>query len=373
MPELFNFEIIAKRLENHKNLTRIKKLMVYACTNQWESDLNVLNEYKIADLIKQLRRSNLTLENLRSTLYTFAESLNHYIEYSLVADTVVQSLEPLYSNLDDSTQVIAASPPSKSSAQPQWIVSEIAKELESNSNSLRIKKLILFVWKDDWETNNEILNQLNLVNLVQGLRETYPTIKKLSAAFKQHVELLNRQEEYIIVAKTILKVLQKLYNEDDSEITHLKLAQPPAPPPTNSDAAPGTGHRQRNGQAIASSVSSVHGQAQFHSQNQNLLEEKYPYNHFDLRLNIMKYTTPLRAKFLIFSALYHPVKKNQHDWLLMKAKSLDELLLELFSSCPTVEALKTKLSVTVQALEDSDENSQAAGAIVQSMKQYYGR
>lgn len=385
MPGLLSLDRIVKNLETHDNSTRIKKLMVYTCQSQWENELSILNQYEFSDLIQQLRASHFSLEQLRSTLYSFAETLNRQAEYLVVADTIIHQLEPLYSEPEELTQVVAVKSPPKAATQPPWIVLETASELAENSNILRIKKLMLYVSQNHWETNSQILEQLNLADLIQDLRESYPSIKKLSAALKQQVQTLNRQADYIVVAKTILKVLQKLYT-DDSEITRVKAAkavrsQPPAPPPTRLPSPINRGNKNtqqrgdknKQSEFIHQQSSGVKGQENGQNLTQDSTSKPCPYDPFDLRLNVMKYTTPLRAKLLIFSVLYHPIKKTQHDWLLMKAKPLDDLLFELFSTCPTLEELEAKLYQTAQAIEDADENTQAAGAIAQSMKRFYER
>ncbi|MEQ9482729.1 hypothetical protein [Coleofasciculus sp. F4-SAH-05] len=389
MPGLLSLDRIVKNLETHDNSTRIKKLMVYTCQSQWENDLSILNQYEFSDLIQQLRVSHVSLEQLRSRLYSFAETLNRQAEYLLVADTIIHQLEPLYSEPEELTQVVAVKSQPKAATQPPWIVLETASELEEDSNILRIKKLMLYVGQNHWETDSQILEQLNVADLIQELRDSYPSIEKLSAALKQQVQTLNRQAEYIVVAKTILKALQKLYT-DDSEITSVKAvkavrSQPPAPPPKTLPSPINRGNR--NTQQREDKNEFTHQQSAIKNQQssgvtsqengQNLTQDSTskpcPYDPFDLRLNVMKYTTPLRAKLLIFSVLYHPIKKTHHDWLLMKAKPLDDLLFELFSTCPTIEELEAKLFQTAQALEDADENIQAAGAIAQSMKRFYER
>lgn len=385
MPGLLSLDRIVKNLETHDNSTRIKKLMVYTCQHQWENEPSILNQYAFSDLIQQLRASHFSIEQLRSTLYSFAETLNRQAEYLVVADTILHQLEPLYSEPEELTQVVAVKSPPQAATQPPWIVLETASELAENSNILRIKKLMLYVSQNHWETNSQILDQLDLADLIQELKESYPSIKKLSAALKQQVQTLNRQADYIIVAKTILKALQKLY-DDDSEITSVKSAkavrsQPSAPPPTRLSSPINRGNRntQRQGdknkqsEFIHQQSSGVKSQKIGQNSTQDSTSKLCPYDSFDLRLNVMKYTTPLRAKLLIFSVLYHPIKKTQHDWLLMKAKPLDDLLFELFSTCATLEELEAKLYHTAQALEDADENTQAAGAIAQSMKRFYER
>jgi len=385
MPGLLNLDRIVNNLETHDNSTRIKKLMVYTCQNQWENEPPILNQYAFSDLIQQLRASHVSIEQLRSTLYSFAETLNRQAEYLVVADTIIHQLEPLYSEPEELTQVVAVKSPPKAATQPPWIVLETASELAEDSNILRIKKLMLYVSQNHWETDSQILDHLNLADLIQDLIDAYPSINKLSAALKQQVQTLNRQADYIVVAKTILKALQKIYT-DDSEITSVKAvkaarSQPPAPPPTRFSPQANTGDKNTRKRGDKDNPielpnhqsSGVKSQEIGQNATQDSTSNSCPYDPFDLRLNVMKYTTPLRAKLLIFSVLYHPIKKTQHDWLLMKAKPLDDLLFELFSNCATLEELEAKLYQTAQAIEDADENTQAAGAIAQSMKRFYER
>ncbi|MHC5728372.1 MAG: hypothetical protein ACYTXY_30520, partial [Nostoc sp.] len=80
---------------------------------------------------------------------------------------------------------------------------------------------------------------------------------------------------------------------------------------------------------------------------------------------------PLRAKIVLFSALYKKFAFNEEDWLKLKAEKLDDLLLRLFDTCPTIRELESKLNSAVISLGKPDENIQAASAIIQSMRGLY--
>ncbi|MBD2388608.1 hypothetical protein H6G32_24945 [Cylindrospermum sp. FACHB-282] len=226
---------------------------------------------------------------------------------------------------------------------------EVTKYLEQHENSNRIKKLVYSACKGIWENDQNTLDRFKLQELVQELFRLNPTIHKLNDALSKVVKTLNKQAEYTLIARVIYHELKKLYvtNEETTGI----LVNPP------NQQEPIFYH---SGQISSNPVDK--------SPNS---QTKYQYNQFDLRQNIMKYTNPLRAKILIFSALDNNFTFNEEDWLKLRAEKLDDLLRKLFDTCPTIKELESKLNSTVISLDNLDENTQAASAIIQSMRSLY--
>ncbi|MEH1923842.1 hypothetical protein [Nostoc sp.] len=226
----------------------------------------------------------------------------------------------------------------------------VTKHLEQHENSKRIKKLIYSACKNVWENNEETLDKFKLQELIQELFRLYPTINNLNYSLSKVVKTLNKQSEYALLASIISHEMQKLYIIPD-EATGILLNQP---------------HQEEqifynSGQISSNSIDK--------SPNN---QTKHQYNQFDLRQNIMKYTNPLRAKIVLFSALYKKFTFSEEDWLKLKAEQLDDLLLRLFDTCPTIRELESKLNSAVISLGKPDENIQAASAIIQSMRSLYG-
>jgi hypothetical protein len=84
----------------------------------------------------------------------------------------------------------------------------------------------------------------------------------------------------------------------------------------------------------------------------------------------MQYTNPLRAKLVLFFALDNKIDFLE-DWNKLKAEELDGLLEKLFDSCATIRELEFQLNNAVISLGNQYEDSQAAGAIMQSMQGFY--
>lgn len=226
----------------------------------------------------------------------------------------------------------------------------VTKHLEQHENSKRIKKLIYSACKNIWENDEETLDRFKLQELIQELFRLNPTTNNLNYSLSEVVKTLNKQTEYAIIANVIFHHMQKLYITPE-EPTAILLNQP------------------RKEEQIFYNSEPISLNSIEKSPN---IQIKYQYNQFDLRQNIMKYTNPLRAKIVLFSVLDKKFTFTEEDWLKLKTQKLDDLLLRLFNTCPTLRELESKLNSAVISLGKPDENIQAASAITQSMRALYG-
>ena len=88
----------------------------------------------------------------------------------------------------------------------------------------------------------------------------------------------------------------------------------------------------------------------------------------------MQATNPLKAKILIFSALYHPFSFRRQDWLNLKQRPLDKLLQTLFTTYPSFAALEQKLMQTADQLDALDQSQQVVHAVLRAvLPQYRGQ
>jgi hypothetical protein len=239
----------------------------------------------------------------------------------------------------------------------------VTKHLEQHESSKRIKKLIYSACKNIWENDEETLDRFKLQELIQELFRLNPTTNKLNYSLSEVVKTLNKQAEYAIIANVIFHQMQKLYITPE-EPTGIFLNKP------HQEESTGLLLNQpRKEEQIFYNSEPISLNSIEKSPNSQI---KHQYNQFDLRQNIMKYTNPLRAKIVLFSALDKKFTFNEEDWLKLKTQKLDDLLLRLFNICPTLRELESKLNSAVISLGKPDENIQAASAIIQSMRALYG-
>ncbi|MTJ54862.1 hypothetical protein FJR38_20430 [Anabaena sp. UHCC 0253] len=235
-------------------------------------------------------------------------------------------------------------------------LNEVANYLEEHENSKRIKKLIFCACKNIWENDQDTLDRFELTKLIRELCNLNPTIDNLNSTLSNVVNTLNKPGEYALVANLIVNEIQKLYLNSEEATGILS--------PSDQEEATGLLLNQPiQKKSIISEPEKI---------SANYIKPSQ-YNYFDLRQNLMKYTNPLRAKIVIFSALDHKFTFNQEDWFKLRTEELDSLLQRLSVSCPTISELESKLNTAVKSLGKIDENIQAAGAIIQCMRSLYSK
>ncbi|MBK1990044.1 hypothetical protein A0J48_021360 [Sphaerospermopsis aphanizomenoides BCCUSP55] len=234
---------------------------------------------------------------------------------------------------------------------------QIAQDLEYDPNSKRIKKLIFCTCKKVGANDEEKLDRYTFQELIHELYNLNPTIDYLNYTLTQVVNTLNKPAEYAIIANIILNKLDTLYVISNDEATGIIFNQPTQPEETEIISNPPQPQISSTSHYLESATTD---------------QTKYEYNQFDVRQNLMRYTNPLRAKIVIFSALYHRFTFQKEDWLKLKSIELDILLEKLFDACPTMREFEYRLNNSVIYMGNSDENIQAASTIIRFMKSFYG-
>ncbi|MFN5855238.1 MAG: hypothetical protein ACK456_04960, partial [Pseudanabaenaceae cyanobacterium] len=77
------------------------------------------------------------------------------------------------------------------------------------------------------------------------------------------------------------------------------------------------------------------------------------------------------AKILLYSVLHYRCLYGDKDWSGLNTYDLDDLLNELFATCPTSTILEEKLTQTAQSLDIPDDANRAAAVILQAMHDLY--
>ena len=352
-------------LQHHNESRRIKKLVFAICQNIWENSPAVLAKFELELLLQSLLERYPTLEALEAKLLDTVASLNHRQVYTTVAQTIVAQVSHLYAarpltfrQADKATQLEVSLVTEKYEA--------IAQMIGRSAQRRRLTKLLYCLNYSSWENNAQILGQIDLTELVQQVHQQFPTAQALKSQLEHIIKQLNRQSEYRQVAYILLKAVQPLYHASKLISTSLdtSIGQ------LGQRAAPLT-------QLEAPIQSAVTGQTRTH---QSLLRPQPATatetaqnrrNLFPLRLEILKYTNPLRAKILLQSCVYGPFSFTEPDWRSLRAKTLEDLLKETFDYCKTFADLESKLTILAHCLDGADENLRVAAAIARVMRPYY--
>ncbi|MEN9233092.1 MAG: hypothetical protein Q6J74_03270 [Gloeomargarita sp. DG02_1_bins_92] len=211
-------------------------------------------------------------------------------------------------------------------------VASVSAQLEQNPHYLRIKKLLIFTCTGTWETHPERLAAIDLRDLVAKTLEVRPTMRELRPTLENLVRSLNKPVEYLPVAETILRSMAVLYPDEDP--TEWFRTQPPRP---QTSVLP-------------------------------------PQEWFDLRLELVNRTNPLRIKILIARTLRQgEVTPPTTPWLMVKGLELERLLSDLLLACPDYQELRQRLETAAMQLEEPEEYQQVVGTLLEVLQPVYQR
>lgn len=224
---------------------------------------------------------------------------------------------------------------------------EVAKEFDVHENSTRIKKLIFGACYNTWENDLNKLERFPFHYLLQQLFQLNPSLEHLNSSLNKVVQTLNKPGEYTLIANIIISKLQKAYLENRA--TQVVTSETGAANPVQAKS------EQKSNQQEDSFVQPL----------------KAPYDPFNLRLEIMRYTNPLRAKILVYSTLYQQLDISEKDLTMIRSHEFDDLIEDLFYYCEKLTELEARLGSTARCLFEEEENYQAASAIVQALKPFY--
>ncbi|MBT9315284.1 adenylate/guanylate cyclase domain-containing protein [Leptothoe spongobia] len=363
-------------LSDHADHLRIKKLIFGTCQNLWENDTTVLDQFSLEHLIDSLMQRNPSVDQCRASLYRIVATLNHKEVYSDVAEVILQSLTPLY--IERAANLLPEAHPASHPGNSEEVAEEVAGEskdryqhvaddLEHDAQIIRIKKVLYCLCHKVWETDIQKIEQADTAILVKQLYQLTPTPNDLKYRLRHLLHHLNRKAKYTKIVNIIFKAFHPLYSVQ----TELIPMSTPGLQNANDTDSPETcfgdlpvGIHPDN--TVAFSAKAVEGPPMG-----DIAQVKDRADLFELRLDIIKYCNPLRAKILLHSTLYSPFTGSSQEWSLLRSKTLEDFLREVFNYCSSFQDLESKLSIIVHCLEDTDENEPVVTSILNAIKPYY--
>jgi hypothetical protein len=359
---------VVEILEQHENALRIRKLMYCTCRHQWENSSEIVQKIRLKDLVQELMDLNSTVDQLSISLYSIVKNLNRKAEYSLVANTIINHVGQLYSEVDDTTHVVAFKPKTRESLAKYLVpVKAVAQNLESHEDAIRIRKMLFCLCQNQWQNDLDQLLNFDLEHLVQETYNLHPSIDELSIALYDIVDSLNRKAEYSLVANIIISQLGQLYKVSDESTNLIEQTQTQAQELSTAVQHSSTLAPQVP-EGIADAATDIENPSPVAA---GVIAQGRIYDPFEVRLTVMKYCNPLRAKIVVFSTLYQRFDCHEKDWSSLRTSDFDELILGLYENYATLPQLESKLYETANHLEQPNEYLQAANAVVNAIKPFY--
>ncbi|NJK50017.1 hypothetical protein HC931_19430 [Candidatus Gracilibacteria bacterium] len=337
----------ARHLEEQEEALRIKKVLFCLCKKYWENNLIILNAFSVTDLLGEIWSSYTTLDDFKTALVKLIKTLNRPNIYTEVGKVVFHCISKLYKYVDKENQQTAIVVQSIDNN----ILNSVALKLQSHQEKSRIKKVVYSVCKKHWENDIEVIESYNFQDLILELIQHYPTKEELQKALIKLVKNINKQNLYLAISNLIVTQLGNLYNNKQvtnhiEEEGNTQFTNPQFVQVNNSYyIAPNRIEPQPlANQNFGTSVIDLSAQPVIEQASQSLPPIPQPsqpeqtpkiIDFFELRLEIMQYTIPLRAKVLLFSVLYQTWDKDNQDWAMLRSYSLEDLLKELIQNTKT--------------------------------------
>lgn len=376
------FDDSVQYLEHHQESLRIKKLIFCLCKKHWENDPNILNSLPLKDLILELIQIIPNRDQLKLSLYQLVKSLNRPKIYAAVAKVILEKVDYIYNDLNREPEIFQGEQGSQGNhiKDLDLILEKVIANLNNHQQAARIKKLLFAVSQNRWENNLDEINIYQLKNLLTDILQCYPTPRDLEIVFKKIIEKMNKRKLYLAISQVILTQLEDLYNNlpeaVDSEVQTTEISYGtqiiPLPNLPNTPQPPPQSHSSQDS-PFGTSVIDITSE-EIRTEIQQIKEVPPPpsktYDLFELRLQIMQYTSPLQAKILLFSLIFHPWERSGQDWSMLRSYILDDLLDQVLQSGRSVAEIEAKLYTAAKSLADRDVYLQTASTILETLKPF---
>lgn len=225
-------------------------------------------------------------------------------------------------------------PDGNSDRQISDIYTLVAYNIDIDPQQTRLKKLLFYAYQDQWESDPRQLNSIDWSNLLRELVSFMPTYNQLTALISEAVQRVSKPAEYAAIAQILVSKLEPLYPEVISSVIN------------------SNNYEQKSNHRIP-------------------FDPQLVMNLFDLRLELVRFTNPMRAKILLFSILYYPFDPDRDRWQDLRSHALDSLLRQLFYAYPSLSLAESMVWQTTRSLNDAKSYEQSASYIIQAIKFLY--
>ncbi len=224
---------VAQKLESQAERRQIHQLAFATHQHRWPEDPNLLDLYRLRDLVQDLTRNYRSFEELKQGLRRALSQAPESKAFIPAARTLLKVARQAYQG-DGSAVALPSEAsldgfnPSDPAAQrlspfetrasdatshpfPPLPYDEIAATLEQSPSATRIKKLLYAVCSGEWSNDPVVLGRFRLTNLLKQLHKMSAEEEALHSALRNVVVTLNRQMEYELVAQLIQRECHRLY------------------------------------------------------------------------------------------------------------------------------------------------------------------
>jgi hypothetical protein len=322
---------VVNYLDRHQEAVRIKKMLYCLCTSRWEKDTEYLDSINFQYLIEQIVRENNTLDRFRVLLQNLVKTVNKPKQYIEIAKVIYLAIGQLYPEF---RQEHGGKPPAPAAriAQPDPTDSSIDRGVPSALQRAYTPEATIAT-----EQPNRVPAALERA-YTPAPTQAFTSQAVPSALVRAYDPLPTQQFE----AQT---PISDHVDADVDESAYETYYDPELDQDRFAEAEP--------------------------------IPEEQPrvpdYDPFSLRQNVMSYTNPLRSKIILLVMLRPSFNFSSQSVAMMREYQLDDLLLEVLKTYPTMSLLEESMTCAVEQLVELEEYGKAANGLLQSLVPLYTR
>lgn len=310
-------EYVASQLEQHREAIRIKKLLFALCYQRWENDFQVLGQVSFLELLQQIKMRYVTKTQFAGTIQNLIASLNNQSTYGQLGDVILHAIRPLYESTDERTGLTRPTFPPMAIAPPEYPPDGVAYQGSMTRHTRRNQEVIFGQSQAHLETDPATAGN--------------PKSRGLTPDKSTQVPAHLRPDKSTHIPT----------NPNTANAAGVSKAPPAEVPPAEAPPAEVSPSRPKH-----------------------FMDDL---DIYQLKLEVMKYANPLRAKILLFSFVHHPFDLTGQDWSMLRSCDFDDLLCKATGKSTSVVELEIQLSAIAQSLFESEEHLQATSAIIQAI------
>ncbi len=333
---------VVNYLNNHREAIRIKKMLYCLCTNRWEKDADYLNSINSQYLIEQIIREHDTLDKLKLLLQKLVKTVNKPKQYIDIAKIIYLAIGQLYPEFQqEHGNKSATRSPGAKAATP---ASAPTQTYTSQDVPSAIERAYT-------PAPTQAYNSQDIPSAIERAYTPVPTQAYTSQDIPSAIErAYTPAPTQAYTSHDVPSSLQRAY----------------APAPTQQFAAEIPADDE-----VAESAYETYCDPEIPDEIP-LEEIEIPdYDPFVLRQNVMSYTNPLRAKIILLVMLRPHFNFGSQSASTMREYHLDDLLLEVMKTYPTLEDLEESITCAVEQLIEVEEYGKAATGLIQSLVPLY--
>jgi hypothetical protein len=323
---------VVNYLDRHPEAVRIKKMLYCLCTGRWEKDAEYLNSINFQYLIEQIVRENNTLDRFRLLLQKLVKTVNKPKQYIDIAKVIYLAIGQLYPEF---RQEHGGRPPTPAPVAPI-----------PTPEPTDVSGAVPSAFQRAYAPEPTQLESRGVPSSIERAYTPAPT--------------------QIFTHQAVPPVVEQDY-------TPVARAQFDTPAPIDDDVDESAYETYYDAEL---SAEDQFGESRYVPEHQLAEAEAAPvtippYDPFVLRQNVMSYTNPLRAKIILLVMLQPNFNFTSQSAATMREYYLDELLLEVLKTYPTVLQLEESITSVVEQLVEIEEYGKAANGLLQSLAPLY--